>query len=135
MVRAAYGDGPAAWGMVGIGVLLLSAVLLALVIASFSHALGLLLRTRESVIGASQFIMLPATFLSGAFLPLDLAPAWIATIARFNPVNWATTAGSSALSATPDWSVIGVRLAGLAALAVALGCWAIRAFRSYQSSI
>jgi ABC-2 type transport system permease protein len=122
-------------GIRGVLVLLLVSVLLALVIASFSHALALLLRTRESVIGVSQFIMLPATFLSGAFLPLDLAPAWIATIAKINPVNWATTAGSNALSATPDWSVIGVRLGGLAVLAIALGCWATRAFRSYQASI
>jgi len=122
-------------GVLGIGVLLLTAVLLALVIASFSHALALLLRTRESMIGVSQFIMLPATFLSGAFMPLDLAPAWIATIARFNPVNWATTAAGNALSADPDWSMVGVRLGGLALLALALGAWAVGAFRSYQRSI
>jgi hypothetical protein len=36
------------------------------------------------------------TFLSGAFMQLSLAPHWIRSIAKFNPVNWAVEAGRAA---------------------------------------
>ena len=78
---------------------------------------------------------LPLTFLSAAFLPLALAPEWIQTVARFNPVNWAVEAGREALLATPDWSFILPRIAGLAILALLTTAWATRTFRSYQRSI
>jgi ABC-2 type transport system permease protein len=120
---------------VGSLVVIVAAMLLGAAFASFSHALALTLRTRESVIGASQFVMLPAVFLSTAFMAEALMPGWIATIARYNPVNWAIVAGRSALSPDPDWLLIGTRLAALAALAVLMALIATRAFQSYRRSI
>ena len=89
------------------------ALLVGAAIASFSDATALILRQRESVIGINTLMTLPLTFLSAAFLPLALAPEWIQTVARFNPVNWAVEAGREALTATPDWSFILPRMAGL----------------------
>ena len=51
-------------------------------------------------------LTLPLTFLSAAFMPLNLAPTWIATIAAYNPVNWAVEAGRQALTEGPDWSFV-----------------------------
>ena len=79
--------------------------------ASFCDAMALTLRQRESVIGINTMLTLPLTFLSAAFLPLALAPEWIATVARFNPVNWAVEAGREALAVTPDWSFVMPRIA------------------------
>ena len=45
-------------------------------------------------------------------MPLNLAPAWIATSRPFNPVNWAVEAGRQALTDGPDWSFVLPRLAG-----------------------
>ena len=54
-------------------------------VASFSDAMALILRQRESVIGINTLLTLPLTFLSAAFLPLALAPEWIQAVARVIP--------------------------------------------------
>jgi ABC-2 type transport system permease protein len=68
-------------------------------------------------------------------MPLALVPAWIATVATFNPVNWAVAAGREALTASPDWSFVLVRMALLVGLAALTTAWATRTFRAYQRSI
>lgn len=123
-----------AGGPVGFAVLVACAVLLAASFASFSNASALLLRQRESVIGLNTLLVLPLTFVSAAFLPLALAPDWIATLARLNPVNWAVEAGREALLATPDWSFILPRMGGLLVVAILSLALATRAFRTYQRS-
>lgn len=124
-----------AGGLLGYGTLTLCAMLLGAAVASFSDAMALILRQRESVIGINTLMTLPLTFLSAAFIPLALAPEWIQTVARYNPVNWAVEAGREALLATPDWSFILPRMVGLLILAVLATGWATRTFRSYQRSI
>ncbi len=122
-------------GILGFGALTASAMLVGAAVASFSDAMALILRQRESVIGINTLMTLPLTFLSAAFLPLELAPEWIRTVARFNPVNWAVEAGREALTATPDWSFVLPRMAGLLILACLATAWATRTFRAYQRSI
>jgi len=122
-------------GIIGFGALTLCALLLGAAVASFSDAMALILRQRESVIGINTMMTLPLTFLSAAFLPLALAPEWIQTVAKFNPVNWAVEAGREALGASPDWSFVLPRVAGLAVLALLATGFATRTFRSYQRSI
>jgi len=91
-------------------------------------------RQEETLIGVVQFIALPLTFLSAAFMQLSLAPGWIQDVARFNPVNWAVEAGREAVSKGPDWGFVLGRL-GLLAAVTALFIWiATRAFRAYQRS-
>jgi ABC-2 type transport system permease protein len=121
-------------GPLGYAVLILAAVLLAAAFAALSDASALVLRQRESVIGLNTLMVLPLTFVSAAFLPLALAPDWIATLARFNPVNWAVEAGREALLAGADWAFILPRLGGLLLVAIACLGLATRAFRSYQRS-
>ena len=130
-ILGAHFDG----GLLGYGALTLCAMLVGASVASLSDAMALMLRQRESVIGVNTMLTLPLTFLSAAFMPLTLVPDWIATVARYNPVNWAVEAGREALTATPDWSFIAPRILGLAILAVLMTAWATRAFRSYQRSI
>jgi len=119
-------------GLAGYAVLVVGACLLSATFASISNALALTIRQRESVIGANQFLVLPLTFLSAAFMPLALVPEWIETIAHYNPVNWAVEAGREALLASPDWGFIGLRYAGLLVVAIVAAALATRAFRSYQ---
>jgi ABC-2 type transport system permease protein len=121
-------------GPLGFAVLVVAAVGLAATFGAISNALALALRQRESVIGANQFLVLPLTFLSAAFMPLGLAPGWIATVARFNPVNWAVEAGREALVASPDAGYVAVRLVGLGVVAILAAMLATRSFRSYQRS-
>jgi ABC-2 type transport system permease protein len=62
-------------------------------------------------------------------------PGWLRDIAHYNPVNWAVEAGRSALSASPDWSLIGWRFGALFVVMIACLWLATRGFRSYQKSI
>jgi ABC-2 type transport system permease protein len=124
-----------AGGLLGYAALTLCAMLVGAAVASFSDAMALTLRQRESVIGINTLMTLPLTFLSAAFIPLALAPEWIQTVARFNPVNWAVEAGRDALTASPDWSFVVPRIVGLFVLALLATGWATRTFRSYQRSI
>jgi ABC-2 type transport system permease protein len=122
-------------GILGYAALTACAMLLGAAMAAVSDAVALVVRQRESVIGFSSFLVLPLSFLSAAFLPLNLVPDWIATAATFNPVNWAVEAGRQALAASPDWSFVLPRIGGLLAVAVAAMWLAVRAFRSYQRSV
>ncbi|ADB49399.1 ABC transporter permease [Conexibacter woesei] len=125
-----------AGGVPGVLVLIVAAVLLGTAVGALSIGLALVTRRQETMIGAVQFVTLPLTFLSGAFMNLSLAPAWIESIARFNPVNWAVEAGREALTAEDvDWGMVGTRLGLLALLTVLCGWVATRAFRSYQRSV
>lgn len=124
-----------AGGLLGYAALTVCAMLVGATVAAVSDAMALILRQRESVIGINTLLTLPLTFLSAAFMPLNLVPAWITTVARFNPVNWAVEAGRAALAANPDWSFILPRMGGLLAVAVIATWFATSAFRSYQCSI
>jgi ABC-2 type transport system permease protein len=122
-------------GILGYAALTLCAMLVGATVAAFSDAMALMLRQRESVIGINTMLTLPLTFLSAAFMPLALVPDWVATAAKLNPVNWAVEAGREALVASPDWSMILPRIAGLLILTVIATAWATRTFRAYQKSI
>jgi ABC-2 type transport system permease protein len=121
-------------GLAGVGVTLLAASLISVIVASLSNALALLLRQQEALIGISQFIVLPLQFLSSAIMNTRLAPDWVATVARYNPVVWAVVASGETLSASPDWGAVWPRLGLLLALAAIMAWLGTRAFRVYQRS-
>jgi ABC-2 type transport system permease protein len=122
-------------GVVGVLVMLLCSCLLAGAICGCSNAIALLSRQEETMIGVVTFFTLPLTFLSSTFMQLSLAPSWIETVAKFNPVNWAVVASRSAVSAEPDWTGIGTRVGGLTIIAALCVFWATSAFKTYQKTI
>ncbi|MFI9602401.1 ABC transporter permease [Streptomyces sp. NPDC052043] len=122
-------------GVGGVLILVLASVLLGTVFGALSNALGMLVQERESLIGINTFLLLPLTFLSSAFMAPAQMPGWMRHIADFNPLNWAMVAGRSAMSAHPDWSLVGSRGGALLGLAVAAVWLSIRTFRSYQRSV
>jgi len=105
-------------------------ILLGGAIAALSNGLALITRQEESLIGAVQFVVLPATFLSSGMMATNLMPGWIRSISRFNPVNWTVAA-----TRTTDWSVVGPRMLWLAVLVLACSWVATRAFRVYQRAV
>lgn len=121
-------------GLPGLGLTLVSAVLLTIVFAALSNAVALLVRQQEALIGISQILSLPLAFLSSAVMDLELAPEWIRTVATYNPMDWAVVTSREALSGAPDWAVVAPRLGALATLALVMGWLATRAFAAYQRS-
>src|SRR5205085_10019457 len=93
-------------GVLGVAVLVLISSLLGTACSALSNALALVARKEESLIGAVTFLQLPLTFLSTAFMQRALMPDWIATVSRYNPVDWAITAGRDAVNANTDWGTV-----------------------------
>jgi ABC-type multidrug transport system permease subunit len=104
-------------------------------LVSPASRIGIMLRSREAIIGVYTFFMLPLMFLSSAFIYTQLMPGWMQAIASCNPLNWVVQVGRSAVSAQPDWSVIAVRCGGLLVLAVACVAVSVVTFRSYQKNV
>ena len=119
-------------GLAGICVLMASAILLAVPFGALSNAMALVLRRRESVIGASNFVLLPLTFLSPVFMAKNLMPDWIRAVSRFNPVNWSVEAAREAFNVHPDWTLVLTRVGLLLMFTLASAWLATRAFRAYQ---
>ena len=111
------------------------AILLAAAFGSFSNALALLLRKQESVIAVANLLVLPLSFLSSTLMPENLLPGWMHDVARFNPVDWAVTAGREALQPDVDWGLVLSHAGWLVLLALGCGWLSTRAFRSYQRSV
>lgn len=49
--------------------------------------LGFVLRTPEAVNAIALLIVMPMTFLSNAFIPLDGLPAWLRAVCEWNPLS------------------------------------------------
>jgi ABC-2 type transport system permease protein len=129
-IGASFPGGPG-----GVALLIVAAVLLGTAFGALSIGLALLLRREESVIGAVQMLLLPLTFLSTVWMQRELLPGWIADIARFNPLDWATTAGREAVSADVAWGSVLSRGGYLLVFTLACAWLATRAFRAYQRSL
>ncbi len=110
-------------GVIGVIVMFFIGALLAASVASFSNAVGVLGRQRETVIGIVSFFQLPLTFLSTGMMQKNLLPHWMQTVAMFNPVNWAVVAARAAAMQKTDWGVVGTRVALLAASRSSQATW------------
>jgi ABC-2 type transport system permease protein len=122
-------------GVGGVLVLVVASVLVGIVFGALSNLVGMLLRSREAIIGVYTFFMLPLMFLSSAFIPTQLMPGWMQAIASRNPLNWVVQVGRDALASSPSWSAIGVRGGGLLVLAIACVALSGLTFRSYTRSV
>jgi len=122
-------------GVTGFLVTVAAAVLVGTAFGSLSNAVALLTRQQEALIGISQFVSLPLTFLSSIMIDPKLAPHWVEVAARFNPVDWATFAARESLSADPDWSSVGRHGLYLLAFTLVVAYLSTRAFRTYQRSV
>ena len=67
-------------------------MLIAITMASMSYSLGLILKIEDSLAPALNMIAMPVMLLSGIMLPMILAPAWLQTLAKLNPLAYAVDA-------------------------------------------
>jgi ABC-2 type transport system permease protein len=121
-------------GAGGAIVLILASILVGIVFGALSNVCGMMLKSREAIIGVYTFFMLPLMFMSSAFMQTQLMPGWMQAIASRNPLNWVVQIGRSVLSASPDWGAVAARLGGLLALAVICVALSVATFRSYAKN-
>jgi ABC-2 type transport system permease protein len=122
-------------GVTGVLVLLAGAMLLGMAFGALSNALALVARKEESVIGASNMLLLPLTFISPIYMAKPLMPDWMQKASLLNPVTWSVEAGREALKGQPDWQAVLLRLGGLVVFAILSAWLATGAFRAYQRSV
>jgi len=122
-------------GFLGALVLVVASVLVGVVFGALSNVTGMLLRSREAIIGVYTVFMLPLMFMSSAFMQTRLMPGWMQAVASRNPLNWVVQVGRSVLSASPDWGAVAVRCGGLLALAVLCVALSVVTFRSYAKNV
>jgi ABC-2 type transport system permease protein len=111
------------------------AILVGVLWGALSNMTGMLLRSREAIIGVYTFFMLPLMFLSSAFMKPSFLPGWMQAIAARNPLNWEVEIGRSLLSAKPDWPAVAIRSGGLLALAAFCLAISVTTFRSYAKNV
>ncbi|WP_350348747.1 ABC transporter permease [Agromyces sp. G08B096] len=122
-------------GAGGILIALAAATLLATAFCCASTAVALTTRSQVALIGLSQTVVLPATFLSTTMMPASLLPDWVAAVAAWNPMTWAVEIARDGLAGDLDWSLAAGRTALLAAIAALAFAWAVRSIRAYQRSM
>jgi ABC-2 type transport system permease protein len=110
-------------------------VLGAVTLAAIGIAVASLVRTAEQAMPVAQLTLLPLSFISGIWYPLDGAPGWITTIAHVFPLYHLVNAfdGCFVPQATGGgWS--GSDLLVLAAWAAGAAFVAVRRFRAEPAS-
>ncbi len=90
---------------------------------------GAFAKTAEGASGISNLIVLPMAFLSGAFFPLDAAPAWLRTVAEIFPLKHLVDSTRDVLVRGADLMAILPDLALLLAFAAVTAAIALRLFR------
>ncbi|MFH8386602.1 ABC transporter permease [Kitasatospora sp. NPDC018058] len=59
---------------------------------------GSVAKTEEAASGISQLIVLPMSFLSGSFFPMDDAPGWLKAVSEVMPLRYLVKAAQSVLT-------------------------------------
>ncbi|NQV79184.1 MAG: ABC transporter permease [Alphaproteobacteria bacterium] len=122
----------AGWPSVGgtIGVLL-SAALITAGFTAMSTGIALLARREETMIAVINFFGLPLAFLSATFMSAQLMPAWMQTVSKANPVNWAVSGARHAVLGTDPGAVWvnSLLLLGFTLVMVVLATGAFRVYR------
>jgi len=76
--------------------------------------IGTIAKSASSVSSLSLVVMLPLTFVSNAFVPVDTLPDWLQTVVRLNPISLVITALRDLLNDAAVTAQVGYALLGCA---------------------
>ncbi len=99
--------------------------ILGVLLSSFSTAIALSLSDHDAYAAFNSMVSMPLFFTSSALMPYAVMPAWLSSIAYWNPVSYAIDAIRALQGGVLAWSRIGA----LALLSVVVVCISIRQFR------
>ena len=104
-------------------------VLLAVMMASCSYSVALLVRHEGALASSVNFVLVPLLLLSGFTLPLSLAPPTLRMIARFNPLAHAVDTSRALMNSRWSDPAVYLGFAVFIPLAVLASLWATRSMR------
>ena len=102
----------------GVAVAFAMLALIGIMMSPVSYILALVLKSEDSLAPVVNGMAVPLLLLSGVMLPMSLAPDWLQTIARFNPLYHAVAAIRALFNASYGDSEIVTGLVLLVVLAV-----------------
>jgi ABC-2 type transport system permease protein len=73
--------------VLGVAIALGMVVALGVALSSLSYALGLITRQEFVFAPFLNMVLVPVLLLSGILLPMSMAPGWLQTLSRFNPLS------------------------------------------------
>ena len=76
------------WEILAIMEVLVAVMLGSCIFSTFSLIIACIVKTRERFMGIGQVLTMPLFFASNAIYPLEMMPAWLRTIAAFNPLTY-----------------------------------------------
>ena len=133
-------------GVLGAVGIVAVAIVFSIWFTALSNVVALITRDQESTIIAVNLLQFPLLFLSSAFLPVEVLPDWVQTIAALNPITYGVDA-ARALMYGQDvmtvlevsafggmWNTLVPALAILGALDLVLGAVAVYFLNSASSS-
>lgn len=112
----------------GVAVAFAMLALIGIMMAPVSYTLALVLKSEDALAPVVNGLTLPLLLLSGVMLPMSLAPDWLQTVARFNPLYHAVAAIRALFNASYGDSEIVIGVAALAVLAVVTLALGTRSF-------
>ncbi|NWJ44292.1 MAG: ABC transporter permease [Chloroflexi bacterium] len=114
------------------GGVLLSLILvipMGIALASFSYALGLLLKSEDAIAPLLNFLTTPLLLLSGILLPLTFAPDWLQGAAKISPFYYVVNATRSLFVGDYGDSSVWIGYSLVIILAGLCVYWAANVFR------
>ncbi|WP_336326568.1 ABC transporter permease [Halovenus sp. HT40] len=79
-------------GLAGVLGIVAVTVIFGGIFMAYSNIVALVTRDREATIMISNLLTFPLLFVSSAFVPLDVLPNWIQTVAIVNPITYGVDA-------------------------------------------
>jgi ABC-2 type transport system permease protein len=95
-------------------------------------ALGLVMRTPESLMGVSMMILFPLTFASNVFVSPQTMPGWLEAFVSVNPITHLVTATRGLMAGEAAIKEIAWVVAVSAALFIVFSLLAMRLYRNKQ---
>ena len=133
-------------GLLGTLGIVVIAIVFAVWFTAFSNIVALITQDQESTIIVANLLVFPLLFVSSSFLPVDVLPQWVQTVATVNPVTYGVDAARALMLGRDVLTVIDVTVFGgiwdtlvpsfaiLIALDAALGAIAVRFLNRASSS-
>lgn len=115
----------------GLLMLLVLIALLAFSMASLSYATALKLKDEDAFAPFINTVAFPMMLLAGILLPMSLAPYWLKTVSKFDPLSYAVDASRQMANGNLGASEVWI---GLGVMAVACAITAMWAARSFQNA-
>lgn len=107
-------------------------LLVSVAMSSLSYLLAITSKSEEALSGVFNALLLPLVLLAGVMLPMTLAPSWLHTLSRFNPLTYIVDASRASGAGVFDDGQIALGYTVGALLATGSFLLAAKAFRRHD---